>query len=649
MKITFGIMAHVDAGKTTVSEQILYRERIIKEPGRVDLKNTYMDYDEIERTRGITIFSDSVSYVRGENMYNMIDTPGHTDFSAEMERVLAILDYAILIINGSDGIQSHTETIWNLLEKYRIPTFIFINKLDITSASYERALDELQSHFSNRILNFRDCILEEGLEAIVGDDVIENLSETEENLIDKWFEGKIYYEDVRPAMISQIKTRKLFPCFGGAALAGDGIEKLLHFFYQMTETSYKNDSAFGGRIFKIRYDNHQERMTFLKVTGGILRVKDSFSDRNKINQIRVYKGERYTAVQEAFAGDVVAVTGLTSIKAGQGLGDLSDADVPVLTPALQARVLYPLEIPDRTVLQIFRILEEEDPSLKIAWDETLKQLRINIMGKIQLEVLQQVILNRFQISVSFEKPEVVYMETISKPVIGYGHFEPLRHYAEVVFRMEPLSRGAGIQFESQCHVDQLNVNFQNLIRTHVFETEHKGVLTGSKLTDIKIILVNGISHIKHTEGGDFREAVYRAIRQGLMKADSVLLEPYYRFQISVSESLAGRVLSDITRYFGQFDVPIPDKNGNMLIEGTVPVESFMNYGEQLMIMTGGRGRISLSFSHYDICHNENEVLKQYQYNPDKDITNPSCSVFCHKGTSFVVNWNEAEAYMHTFR
>lgn len=642
-------MAHVDAGKTTVSEQILYREQVIKEPGRVDLKNAYMDHDEIERTRGITIFSDIVSYVHGDSTYHMIDTPGHTDFSAEMERVLSVLDYAILVINGSDGIQSHTETIWNLLEKYRIPTFIFINKLDMASASYVRTLEELQNHFSERILNFQDCNLEEGLETVVGEDVIENLSESEESLLDKWLEGNIGYNDIKPVIISQIKTRLLFPCFGGSALTGDGVEKLLQFFYQMTETSYKKDEVFRGRIFKIRYDNHQERLSFLKVTGGILRVKDSFSDRNKINQIRVYKGERHTVVQEAVAGDVVAVTGLSSFKAGQGIGDRSGADIPLLIPALQARVLYPMEISDRAILEIFHILEEEDPSLRIAWDETLRQLRINIMGKIQLEVLQQIILNRFQISVSFEKPEVVYMETISEPVIGYGHFEPLRHYAEVALRMEPLPRGTGIQFESQCHVDQLSINFQNLIRTHIFEKEHKGVLTGSELTDMKIVLVNGISHIKHTEGGDFREAVYRAIRQGLMKAENILLEPYYHFQISVSESMAGRVLSDITRCFGQFEVPVPDEKGNMLIEGTAPVEAFMNYGEELMILTGGRGRISLSFSHYDICHNETEVVKQYQYNPDKDINNPSCSVFCHKGTSFVVNWNEAEEYMHTFR
>lgn len=649
MKVTFGILAHVDAGKTTFSEQILYKEKVIRSLGRVDAKNTCLDHDDIERARGITIFSDVAAFTHGDNAYYLIDTPGHTDFSAEMERALEVMDYAILVINGTDGVQGHTETIWNLLERYKIPVFIFINKLDIVSASYERTLLEVQKHFSKGILDFKDICLENGKEDTFTDDLVENVSQPDEGLLDKWLEGMITFEDLQPALKAQIKDRRLFPCFGGCALTGEGVDRFLQAFYCLTETSYSEAAPFSGRIFKIRYDDQRERMTYMKILSGMLRVRDSLSEDEKVHQIRVFQGERFHAVSEASAGDVVAVTGLKNSRAGQGVGACLEPVISALRPTLQAKVLYPPDIPHRTMLQIFHILEEEDPSLSVVWEEALQQLKINIMGKIQLEVLEQAILSRFKIPVSFGRPEVVYMETVLESVMGYGHFEPLRHYAEVALRIEPGTRGEGITFASQCHVDRLGINFQNLIRTHVFETIHKGVLTGSELTDVKITLVDGIFHIKHTEGGDFREAVYRGIRQGLMKARNRLLEPYYRFTVTIPDPLTGKALNDILKRSGRSDDPVPNGNGRTVITGTGPVSSFLNYGEELMIMSGGKGSLSMAFSHYDICHNEDEVIARYQYNPDGDTANLSCSVFCQKGTSFVVNWDHAEEYMHTLR
>lgn len=527
MKVTFGILAHVDAGKTTFSEQILFQENVIRSLGRVDTKTACLDHDEIEKTRGITIFSDMAGYIRNNNTYYLVDTPGHVDFSAEMERTLEIMDYAVVVVNGSDGVQGHTETIWRLLERYQVPVFLFINKLDLASASYERTLMEIQRQLSNKVLDFQNINLKNGMEDSFTDDLIDNISEEEESLVDQWLEGTITYEDIKPFLVTQIKSRRLFPCFCGSALKGDGMNEFLSAFYELTETNYEPSDPFRGKVFKIRYDEQQNRMTYLKVLSGSLKVRDMVSESDKVHQIRLFRGEKYTTTAEAFAGDVIAVTGPANTLAGQGLGAYENRLVPVLYPALQARVQYPSDIPDQTISHIFHVLEEEDPSLKREWEGSLHQLKVNVMGKIQLEVMEETILRRFQVPVTFGKPEVVYMETVKKTVKGYGHFEPLRHYAEVAFRIEPAPRGEGICFESECHVDRLGINFQNLIRNHVFEYVHKGVLTGSALTDVKIVLVDGISHIKHTEGGDFRESVYRAIRQGLMKADNILLEPYY--------------------------------------------------------------------------------------------------------------------------
>lgn len=649
MKVTFGILAHVDAGKTTFSEQILYQENVIRSLGRVDTKTACLDHDEIEKTRGITIFSDMAGYIRNNNTYYLVDTPGHVDFSAEMERTLEIMDYAVLVVNGSDGVQGHTETIWRLLERYQIPVFLFINKLDLASASYERTLMDIQKQLSIKVLDFQNINLKNGMEDSFTDDLIDNVSEVEEGLIDQWLEGTITYEDIKPILVTQIKSRRLFPCFCGSALKGEGMKEFLSAFYELTETNYDSSDLFRGKVFKIRYDEQQNRMTYLKVLSGSIKVRDVVSESDKVHQIRLFRGEKYNTTTEAFAGDVIAVTGPVNTLAGQGLGAYENVLVPVLYPALQARVQYPSDIPDQTISHIFHVLEEEDPSLRREWEESLHQLKVNVMGKIQLEVMEETILRRFQVPVTFGKPEVVYMETVKGTVKGYGHFEPLRHYAEVALRIDPAPRGEGIRFESECHVDRLGINFQNLIRTHVFEYAHKGVLTGSPLTDVKIVLIDGISHIKHTEGGDFREAVYRAIRQGLMKADNILLEPYYQFNLSVPSSLTGKLLNDITRRCGAFELPIEGENERTVITGTGPVSSFMNYGEEIMVMTGGRAGISMGFSHYDICHNQDEIVASYEYNADADVKNPSCSVFCQKGTSFVVNWDKAEDYMHTLR
>lgn len=443
MKVTFGILAHADAGKTTFSEQILYKENVIRTPGRVDSKDTCLDHDDIERSRGITIFSDTAIFTHAENTYYLIDTPGHTDFSAEMERAMEVMDYAVLVINGTDGVQGHTEIIWELLERFKIPVFIFINKLDIVSASYVQTFEDIKKHLSQNALDFRNIYLESGREAAFTDDLIDNLSQLDESLLEQWLDGTVTFENLKAALTEQIKRRQLFPCFGGCALTGEGIDRFLQTFYCLTKTSYPEIPPFSGRVFKIRYDDRQERMTYIKILSGTLQVRDSLSEAEKVHQIRVFQGERFRTVNEAFAGDVVAVTGLKDSRAGQGLGSCRDLAVPSLHPTLQAKVIYSSGIPHRTMLHIFHILEEEDPSLGVVWQETLQQLKINIMGKIQLEVLEQSILRRFGIPVFFAHPEVVYMETISEPVTGYGHFEPLRHYAEVSLRIEPVPEGAG--------------------------------------------------------------------------------------------------------------------------------------------------------------------------------------------------------------
>ncbi|WP_101875390.1 elongation factor G [Lachnoclostridium edouardi] len=644
MKITFGILAHVDAGKTTLSEQILYLTNTIRSLGSVNKQNSFLDYNDVERERGITVFSEQASFVLNNNQYCLIDTPGHVDFSTELERVLEALDYAVLLIDGTDGIQGHTETIWGLLREYHVPTFLFINKLDRETADYEKTIGELKDSFSREIMDFTNIFSE------ISEEIAAAAAETREDILDQFIEGNLCFDEIRDEIIRLIQEENIFPCLGGAAATGQGVEKFLQIFSSLTRTDYDNSLPFAGKVIKIRYDEQKERQTFLKITSGKIHVKEPILDGQKINQIRFYNGEKYIVSQEASAGDIVAVTGLKNSYSGMGLGESGSEQQQVnrIMPTLQAKVLYETDISDKAIVEIFHILEEEDPMLFCQWEASLKQLKIHIMGKIQLEILKAAVLKRFGVEITFAQPQVVYLETISGPVTGHGHFEPLRHYAEVAVRLEPGVLGSGITFSSECHVDTLALNFQNLIKTHVFEKKHRGVLTGSELTDIHIILIWGRAHIKHTEGGDFREALYRAIRQGLMKADSLILEPYYAFTIKIAQEHVGRVMNDITKYSGSFQAP-DIKNGLAIISGKGSVASFVNYGEEIASFSGGRGQISFRFAGYHPCHNPDEVIKARDYDPDGDIDNPSCSVFCAKGTSYVVNWYEAENYMHYFR
>ena len=646
MKLTFGILAHVDAGKTTFSEQVLYHAGLIRHLGGVDSKDSFMDCNEIERQRGITVFSEQAMFQKGEDTYFLIDTPGHIDFSSEMERALEAMDYGILIVSGTDGIQGHTETIWKLLEQYQLPVFLFINKLDRDTADYSRVLQELQSRFSARIcdLSFWSG---GGEEWEIPEELVILAAEEREELLEQYLNGSLSREDLAMGLRPMIQKRRLFPCMGGSAATGEGMKAFLDLFFSLARTSYEEQAPLGGRVYKVRHDSQGERITFLKLTGGSLNVKE-FIQEEKVHQIRMYSGQRYTTVQKASAGDLIGVTGISSLKPGDGIGEDSGISERMISPALRAKVLFDPSIPLRKVLEVFSILEAEDPSLSVEWEESLKQLSIRILGKIQLEILADTVRERFGMEISFGAPEVLYKETIAQSVDGFGHFEPLRHYAEVAIRLEPGTPGSGIRFRSECHVDRLAVNYQSQVRTHVLEKRHKGVLTGAELTDVEIVLVDGRSHIKHTEGGDFREALYRAVRQGLMKAESVLLEPYYEFMISVPEEYVGRVMADMGKYHGEFQPPVLF-NGQAQIQGNGPVSELMNYGEELAGFSKGRGTVSFRFSQYRPCHNPDEVIARLQYHPDADLENPSYSVFCSKGAAVVVKWDEAERYMHCLR
>ncbi|WP_343209493.1 translation factor GTPase family protein [Anaerolentibacter hominis] len=648
MRKTFGILAHVDAGKTTFSEQLLCHAGALKKPGRVDHQDTFLDSHQIERARGITVFSGLASFSYGEDRYYLLDTPGHVDFAGEMERALKVLDYAVLVISGPDGIQSHTETVWNLLRSNHVPTFLFINKMDREGVDKAVLLQKLRQTFSAGIIDMTGC--GEGLTG----EVLEFAAEQEETLLEAFLEERYRLEDWERETRRLIREEKLFPCLWGSALYDQGIESFLRVFSRFSLTDYEKQEkeSFSARVFRIRQEEAGERLTFIKVTGGTLRVKDVVGEQ-KINQIRLYSGERYETAAQVSAGDLCAVTGLTEALAGDIIGEAAGREKYETVPALSAAVNYDEKIPLREILRIFKILEAEDPALSVRWEEETGQLKISLMGTVHMEIVKELVSERFGLSIGFGEPEVLYRETIRSTVMGFGHFEPLRHYAEAALRLEPGARGSGITFQSECHVDSLGINFQNLIRTHVMEKEHRGVLIGAPLTDVKITLAAGISHIKHTEGGDFREAVYRAIRQGLKKADCCLLEPFYRFHIRIPEEQTGRIMSDLSMLFCEMEAPIPDEEGRTermtLIAGRGPVACLMNYSRELAGATKGRGTISFQHDGYDFCHNPEEIIERRGYDCDGDLNNPSSSVFCAKGTSFVVQWNEAESYMHTIK
>ena len=643
-QITMGILAHVDAGKTTLSEGILYTCKAIRKLGRVDHQDAFLDTNTLERNRGITIFSKQAECTLGEFGITLLDTPGHVDFSAEMERTLQVLDYGILVISGADGVQGHTETLWRLLSRYQIPVFLFINKMDQPGTDRETLLVELKEKLDTNCVDFSADQTSE--------DWKEQVAVCDEQVMEAYLEGE---EISRVQIQKMIRERKLFPCYFGSALKLTGVKEFLEDLkLRIRESSYPE--SFGAKIYKITRDSQGERLSHMKITGGVLKVKSVLSNgkpgesgegiwQEKVNQIRIYSGEKYTMVSEVKAGTVCAVTGLTATYPGQGLGSEQASDMPVLEPVLSYRIGLPEEVNVHQALLQLRQLEEEEPLLHIVWNGTLGEIYAQVMGEVQIEILKSLIKERFGMTVTFDEGNIVYKETILEPVEGIGHFEPLRHYAEVHLLLEPGETGSGLTFATDCSEDVLDRNWQRLILTHLEEREHKGVLLGAPITDMKITLLTGRAHIKHTEGGDFRQATYRAVRQGLRKAKSQLLEPYYEFRLEVPSEQVGRSMTDIQKMLGEFDTPKTE--GEMtVLTGSAPVVTMRDYQKEVISYTSGRGRFSCTLKGYYPCHNQEEVVEAVGYDPEADLENPTGSVFCAHGAGFVVNWDRVEEYMH---
>ena len=690
--ITIGILAHVDAGKTTLSECMLYLSGRIRKLGRVDHKDAFLDTYELERERGITIFSKQAELETGNLGITLLDTPGHVDFSAEMERTLQVLDYAILVINGADGVQGHTRTLWKLLKRYQIPTFLFINKMDQVGTDKEKVLDDLQNRLDEACIDFTER----------SEEFFDSLAMCDEEAMEEYLESEKVEEDTIAEMIGM---RKVYPCYFGSALKIEGVQEFMDGMadyiekneqwtekgeHGKTEAYRKSDqktgrkdsgalnekdiSEFGAKVYKISRDSSGSRLTHLKVTSGVLKVKDILNgyagkkssmnesdtsevsekstlgkeaDRweEKVNQIRIYSGEKYEMVQEAEAGMICAVTGLNYTYPGEGLGIEADSEAPALEPVLSYKIELPEGCDVHKMLGNLRILEEEDPMLKIVWNEELGEIHAKLMGAVQIEILKSLIKDRFGVEVEFDTGNIVYKETIQNTVEGVGHFEPLRHYAEVHLKMEHGERGSGIVIGTDCSEDMLDKNWQRLILTHLLEKEHRGVLTGSVITDMKITLTAGRAHLKHTEGGDFRQATYRAVRQGLMQAESLLLEPYYDFQLEVPSGMIGRALTDIQRMNGEAGTP--QTEGEMTtIEGYAPVAAMRDYQMEVNAYTRGQGHLTCTFRGYEPCRNAEEVIENIAYDPERDTENPTGSVFCSHGAGFNVSWDKVPEYMH---
>lgn len=635
-KIVVGILAHVDSGKTTLSEALLYQSGNINKLGRVDHRDSFLDTFSLERDRGITIFSKQAVLKYKDTEFTLLDTPGHVDFSAETERTLQVLDYAVLVISATDGIQSHTQTLWKLLSKYNVPCFIFINKMDLDNADKKRVITELKTKFSDGCVDFSN---EDK------DEFYENIALCDEALLNQYYETETVKTD---DIINCIKDRKIFPCLFGSALKLTGVNAFLDCLYNYTEMP-QYGSAFAGKVYKISEDKGQ-RLTFLKITGGNLKVKEILqSDKNKnsekINQIRIYSGEKFTAVDTVSAGTICAVTGITFTKPGDGLGIENSTGLPVLEPVLTYKLNLPADVDVHTALEKMRILENEDPQLKVVWNERLGEINVQLMGDIQLEILQAIIRDRFGIDAQFGKGNIIFKETISDTVEGVGHFEPLRHYAEVHLLLKPLKRDSGVVFKTGCKEDLLDKNWQRLILTHLYEKTHIGVLTGSPITDMEITLVSGRAHAKHTEGGDFRQATYRAVRQGLRSANSVLLEPVYEFTLEVPTENIGRAMMDIQRMSGSFNPP-ETVGDSSVINGTAPVSTMYDYSRDVMQYTHGKGKLMCALKGYEPCHNTDEVIADIGYDCDADTDNPCDSVFCSHGAGYNVKWNEIKSHMH---
>lgn len=637
-KITLGILAHVDGGKTTLSESVLYLTGKIRKLGRVDHKDAYLDNFQMERDRGITIFSKQAVFEYKDMEVTLLDTPGHVDFSTEMERTLQVLDYAVLLVSASDGIQGHTETLWKLLARYHIPTFIFVNKMDMPNVSGDFVLHELKEKFGDNIVRFQGDV-----------GILEDIAMTDENVLEEYMEtGNISQETITELIFG----RKLFPCYFGAALKLEGVEDLLEGIFKYTfETVYSD--KFGAKIYKISKDNNGNRLTHMKITGGRLSVKESIKGSSidsgeweeKVNEIRIYSGEKYQPVGSVVAGDVCAVTGLTQTYSGQGLGQEEESEKPGLIPVLCYKIIPPDEVNINQAYLKIKELEEEDPTLQLKWNGEKQEITANVMGPIQIQVLKQLIKERFDMDVEFGSAGILYKETIGDSVIGVGHFEPLRHYAEVHLLLEPAEPGSGIILDSKVKENDLAKSWQRLILTHLAEKEHKGVLTGAPITDICITIVAGKAHLKHTEGGDFRQATYRAVRQGLKKAKSVLLEPYYDFTLDVPADCVGRAMNDISRMYGYTNSPQLSES-NATLKGYAPVSEIWNYITEVNEYTHGKGRLTLKYKGYAPCHNEEEVINEIGYDSESDVNNPTGSVFCAHGAGFNVPWDLVEDYMH---
>jgi len=634
--ICISILAHVDAGKTTLSEALLFRCGALKSPGRVDHGSTALDTHSLERERGITIFSSQASFSWGDRDFALLDTPGHVDFSAEMERTLQVTDCAVLVISGTDGVQAHTETLWRLIRSYRLPCLIFVTKMDLAGANRQRVMEDIRTHLGDKCMDFTSPPDAEEL-AMCDEEVLEKYMDT----------GEVAEGDI----VSLIKKRSLVPCFFGSGLRHQGMEEFLNALARYCPVGDWGQD-FSARVYKISRDTQGNRLTFLKVTGGELRVRSSQSYsvggeeiEEKINQIRLYSGNKYESCDSVAAGGVCAVLGLSRSYPGLGLGSENGEIRPLLSPVLS----YNLRLPEGTdpmlALPKLRLLEEEDPLLRLGWDSRAREINVELMGEVQTEILKSLIRERFDMDVELGSGRIMYKETVARAVEGVGHFEPLRHYAECHLALEPLPEGSGLQFESRCHQDVLDINWQRLILTHLEEKQHLGVLTGSPITDMKISLIGGRAHLKHTEGGDFRQATYRAVRQGLMCAESVLLEPWYAFRIELPAAQIGRAISDVRAMYGSFEAPT--EAGDMLVlEGSAPVSEMAGYASTLAAYTGGRGRLSFRLEGYKPCHNASEVIERIGYDPESDLENSPDSVFCAHGAGFNVKWDEVRNYMH---
>ena len=658
MKKTIGILAHVDCGKTTFCEQLLYHTNAIRKRGRVDNKDTFLDNHEIEKQRGITIFSEQAIFKYNDSDYYLIDTPGHIDFSPDMERAISIMDYAVVIISAIEKVQSHTKTVFRLLKKNNVPTIFFVNKMDREGANIKDVINDIKSSLSEDIVNISDNLNIESKD-ILSEELIEFIAERDDNLFEKYLEED-YDENLWiNSMKQMVKECRIYPLMYGSALQDSKIDDFIKKLDYLTYTNYEDDKAFIGKVYKIKYDENKKRTTYIKALQGSLKVKDEVKynqgNNEKVNEIRLYNSSKYTSVNEVHSGDVFALCGLTQTTVGdlvissnideENLINIKSNINLEMVPTLKSKVIFDNSLNVREVLEYFNILNDEEPALNVVWDEVLKEIHIHVMGKIQLEILKSIVKNRFNIDVEFGKCEILYKETIESETIGYGHFEPLGHYAEVHLKVTPNNRNSGIGFESTAHVDNLSIGHQNLVKTHIFEKEHKGILGGYPLTDVNITLLTGRAHNKHTSGGDFREATFRALRQGLENTKNILLEPYYKFTIEIGTDYVGRVMSDISKMSGEFEPPIINENTTTII-GRGPVSKFMDYQLDIISFSKGTGSISYIFDGYDICHNTDEVLEARGYNKDSDIEYTSNSIFCSKGQAYVVKGYEAKEHMH---